>query len=158
MSSLLYLHTGTPMDGITCPLLWKTSPNKTQIALISKYNPGERTLKQAYLDAAITSTYTHPPVSEFCVLAIKIIQVLEQIHEKKVRHGNLRPEIISFWFKYSEIHVCIRDFTESALLGESGTPASDDPSLQVGDPSVPISHCVHYLAPEALGGTRQLCN
>lgn len=146
------------MDGITYPLLWKASPNKSQIALISKYHPGERNLKQAYLDSAISSTYSPPPISEFCLLAVKIVQILEQIHEKQVRHGNLRPEIISFWFKYSEIFVCIRDFTESALLGESGTPASDDPSSQIGDSSVPISHCIHYLAPEALGGTKLLCN
>jgi serine/threonine protein kinase len=146
------------MDGITRPLFWKASPNKAQIALISKYYPGERNLKQAYLDSAITSTYTAPPVTEFCSLAIQIVQILEQIHEKKVRHGNLRPEIISFWFKSSEMHVCIRDFTESALLGDSGTPASDDSPLQIAEPAVPISHCIHYLAPEALGGARQLRN
>lgn len=144
------------MVGITHPLLWKTSPNKSQIALLSKYYPGERNLKQAYLDSPTASTYTPPPVSEFCLLAIKIVQILEQIHEKKVRHGNLRPEIISFWFKYSEIQVCIRDFTESALLGNGGTPSSDEVPLQIVEPPVPLSPCVHYMAPEALNGSKQL--
>lgn len=146
------------MVGITHPLLWKVSPNKAQIALLSKYHPGERNLKQAYLDSAIVSTYTPPPISEFCLLAIKIVQILEQIHEKKVRHGNLRPEVISFWFKYGEIQVCIRDFTESALLGNGGTPASDEAPSQIVEPSIPASPCVHYMAPEALSGGGQLCN
>ncbi len=140
------------MVGITHPLLLKVSPNKSQIALLSKYHPGERNLKQAYLDSAIASTYTPPPVSEFCLLAIKIVQILEQIHEKKVRHANLRPEVISFWFRYNEIQVCIRDFTESALLGNGGTPASDEEPSQIVEPLIPVSPCVHYMAPEVLSG------
>jgi hypothetical protein len=151
MLSLSFLHTTNQIQGITHPILWKLSPKRTEIAIISKYNYGEMTLKQAYLNEN-GSKYSLP-VASFCSLAIKIIQVLEHIHAKKVRHGNLRPDVISFWVEDDDTKVCIRDFSESAFLGERDKPAV---SPAYDDMPLNISHdraCIYYLAPELFSAT-----
>ena len=140
------------MPGISRPILWKSSPRNTEIAIISRCIEGEQSLAQRYLQIPPNSKYTPPSVPDICALAIKVVQVLEQIHLKKVRHGSLRPDVIGVWFVNGEPQVCLRDFTESRLLGESKTPvdalrASEMPSLNI-TPSI----CVHYISPETIGG------
>jgi serine/threonine protein kinase len=137
------------MQGIAHPILWKASPQKTEIAIIAEYSHDEKTLRQAYLDEPANSAHVVPAAVELCSLVIKIVQVLDRIHSKKVRHGNLRPDVISFWVEDDEIHVCIRDFSESALIGERDTIASASPADDDMEPK--ISHdnaCIFYLAPE----------
>jgi hypothetical protein len=146
----LYLHTGSPIEGIAHPIAWKASPNKTEMAIISKCNNGEISLTQGYVETNSESGYTPPPVSELCALAIKIVQVLEQIHGKGVRHGNLRPDVIGFWVVNGEFQVCIRDFTESILLGGSDTPANASPASESIPVNIPPSPCLHYMCPEAI--------
>src|SRR5271170_4714635 len=90
-SSLLYLHTGNPMPGISRPILWKASPTRTEIAIISECNEAEQSLAHLYLQISPDSTYIPPAVPDICALAIKVVQVLEQLHLKRVRHGSLRP-------------------------------------------------------------------
>lgn len=152
--SLLYLHTGSPIEGIAHPILWKASPNKTEMAIISKCNNGEISLAQGYLETKSESRYTPPPVSELCSIAIKIVQVLEQIHGKQVRHGNLRPDVIGFWVINGEFQVCIRDFTESTLLGGSDTPVNASPVSESPQANIPPTTCLHYMCPEAITRNR----
>src|SRR5271169_2014227 len=107
--SLSCLHAGGTIEGITLPVLWKTSPGKTHFAVISERNSKERTLQQIYLLESETQRYTRPSTSELCSLAIKILRVLSQIHEKNVRHGALRPDVIGLWTQNDQSQVCIRD-------------------------------------------------
>ena len=120
------------------------------MAIISKCNNGEISLAQGYLETKSESGYTPPPVSELCALAIKIVQVLEQIHGKRVRHGNLRPDVIGFWVVNGEFQVCIRDFTESTLLGGSDTPVNASPASESPQVNIPPTTCLHYMCPEAM--------
>ena len=138
------------MEAIPYPILWKTSPNKTEMAIISKCNNNEISLAQGYLETRSESGYKPPPVSEFCALAIKIVQALEQIHGKRVVHGNLRPDVIGFWVVNGEFQVCIRDFTESTLLGGSDTPAKASPASELLQVNIHPSAYLHYMCPEAL--------
>jgi serine/threonine protein kinase len=140
------------MDGITQPILWKSSPSKTEIAIISKYNHGERSLKEAYLESASDSSYSQPSIVELCSIAIQIVQVLENIHSKRVRHGALRPDVISFWVIEGEYKVCVRDFSESRVLEINGTPST--PSTTPPSSSVPGTPLC-YQAPELSAGNSQ---
>lgn len=146
----MYLHTGSPIEGIAHPILWKASPNKTEMAIISKCNNGEISLAQGHLETNSESGYTPPPVSELCTLVIKIVQVLEQIHGKRVLHGNLRPDVIGLWVVNGELQVCIRDFTESTFLGASDTPGNASPASESLQVNIPPSSCLHYMCPEAM--------
>ena len=152
--SLSYLHTGAQLEGITHPILWKTSPSGTTFAIISKCNPDEQTLQQIYFSST-PSQYQPPSVPKLCQLAISIVKVLDEIHSRKVRHGNLRPDVISLWQKPDgESHVCIRDFTESTLLVEAETPPSQTPTNPVGEDSdLCATTCGSYVAPETLPGS-----
>ena len=152
--SLLYLHTGSPMEGVANPILWKASPNKTEMAIISKCNNDEISLAQGYLEQNLESGYPLPAVSELCALAVKIVEVLEQIHRKRVRHGNLRPDVIGFWVFKGEFQVCIRDFTESTLLGGRDTPTNVLPASDSSQLNIPPSICLHYMSPEVLVGNQ----
>ncbi len=142
------------MKGVAHPILWKASPSKTEMAIISKCNNGEISLAQGYLEKNLDSGYTPPTVSELCALAIKIVQVLEQIHWKRVRHGNLRPDVIGFWVFNGEFQACIRDFTESTLLGGRDTPTKALPASDSFQLNIPPSICLHYMSPEAMGGNQ----
>jgi serine/threonine protein kinase len=149
---LSYLHTGHLMDGITQPILWKSSPSKTEIVILSKYNHGELSLREAYLESTSDSSYSQPSIVELSSIAIQIVQALENIHSKKVRHGALRPEVISFWVIEGEYRVCIRDFSESRLLEINGNPST----LSTTPPSSNVpgtSLC--YQAPELSAGNSQ---
>jgi|SRR5579859_6940930 len=145
------------MEGITHPIICKSSPNKTEIAILSKYNHGEKTLTNLYsLDGRSSSKHSPPTVPEFCILASKIVLILEQIHLKKVRHGNLRPDVISCWREGDDMKVCIRDFSESALVGDSESPAGASPASDDMLPNIsPDRACIFYLAPETISGTIQ---
>ena len=150
--SLLYLHTGNPMPGISHPILWKASPSRTEIAIISRCNEGEQSLAQRYLQIPPNSTYNPPSVLDLCALAIKVVQALERIHSKRVRHGSLRPDVIGVWFINGEPQVCLRDFTESRLLGDSDTPIEGSPAGELLSFNTLPSICLHYLSPEVIGG------
>lgn len=142
------------MDGITQPILWKTSPNKTEIAIISKYNHGERSLKEAYFESAPNFSYTQPSITELCSITIQIVQVLENIHAKKVRHGALRPDVISFWITEGEYTVCVRDFSESRLFEMSGTLSITATTTAPPFPNV-SGISLSYQAPELSTGNGQ---
>jgi hypothetical protein len=151
--SLLYLHTGTPMQGVAHPIIWKSSPSKSEIAIISKSHEGEKSLTEVFrLGNNRRALYIRPSTADLCHLTIKIVQILEEVHAKRVRHGNLRPDVIGFWASGREINVCIRDFAESRLFGESDSPVNMTPSGDYFSMSVPPSICLHYTAPETIGG------
>jgi serine/threonine protein kinase len=153
-SRLSYLHTGSLMDGITHPIIWKTSPSKTEIAIISKYTHGERSLREAFIDVS-DSLYSPPTTAELCSLAIQIVKVLEQIHAKMVRHGALRPEVISLWVTDGDYRVCIRDFSESKLLQNRETLPTASIALRTPQPGVIPSLSLCYQAPEISSGNSQ---
>jgi hypothetical protein len=141
------------MEGITQPLLWRTSPNKNEIAIVASCDNNEQSLTQLYLERL---PHVAPSVAEICSLGIKILEVLERIHAKKVRHGNLRPDVIGCWLTNGEPQVCIRDFTESRLLVETGSPINATPESRGSNFQFDISPgiCVHYMAPELFNGTQ----
>jgi serine/threonine protein kinase len=143
------------MDGITQPIIWKSSPGKTEIAIISKYTHGERSLREAFIDVNSDSPYSPPTTAELCSVAIQIVKVLEQIHAKMVRHGALRPEVISFWVTDRDYRVCIRDFSESKLLQNSEASSTASIAFQSPQPSVLPSLSLCYQAPEISGGGSQ---
>lgn len=147
--SLLYLHTGTPMVGISYPVVWKSSPNRTEIAIISKCNEKEKSLAQFYFEKE-EDPYRPPSVTQLCSLAIEIVRIIEKFHSKRVIHGRLRPDVIGVWEVDDRLQVCIRDFSESRILGESGaSPEGSSPAE--GDILIfPPSAGVHYLPPEML--------
>lgn len=121
------------------------------MAIISKCNHSEQSLAEAFLRRTRNSEYFPPLASLLCELAIKIVQILEQIHAKRVQHGNLRPDVIGFWIDNNETRTCIRDFTESRLLPHDG------PSVNISDSElnnfiIRPSNCLHYLSPEAVCG------
>jgi serine/threonine protein kinase len=150
--SLLYLHTGNPMQGISHPILWKASPSRTEIAIVSRCNEGEQSLAQRYLQIPPNSTYNPLAVPDLCSLAIKVVQVLGQIHSKRVRHGGLRPDVIGIWFLNGEPQVCLRDFTESRLLGDNDTPIEGSSAGELLSFNTSPSICLHYMSPEVIGG------
>lgn len=142
------------MSGISRPILWKASPARTEIAIISECNDGEQSLAQRYLQIPPDSTYIPPAVPDICTLAIKVVQVLEQLHSKRVRHGSLRPDVIGVWYINEEPHVCLRDFTESRLLGDIETPIEASPADELLSLNTTLNGCLHYLPPEILSGNR----
>jgi hypothetical protein len=145
----LYLHTGEPLDGIAHPLVWKASPNKTEVAIISKCNSNERTLKQVYFENIPDEGYSPPSTSEVCSLGIKLVELIDQIHCKKVRHGNLRPDVIGYWLSAeNDPQLCLRDFTQSSLLGDQDSPATNNTTSAQVAPEIYPSPCLHYMAPE----------
>jgi hypothetical protein len=152
---LSYLHTGNLMDGITQPIIWKTSPSKTEIAIISKYTDGEQSLREAFIDVVSDSLYSPPTTAELCSLAIQIVKVLEQIQAKMLRHGALRPEVISFWVTDGDYRVCIRDFSESKLLQNRETLPTASIDLRTPQPGVISSRSLFYQAPEISSGNSQ---
>jgi hypothetical protein len=159
--SLLYLHTGSPMPGVVYPLVWKSSPSRTEIAIISKCHENEKSLAQVYLDNQDNDPYCPPSVAQLCTLAVGIVRVVDQLHAKRIRHGGLRPDVIGVWQDGGQIQICIRDFSESRLLGESETPASTPPPSEDASLNIAPSVSVHYLPPETLGtsqpGKRRRC-
>jgi serine/threonine protein kinase len=138
------------MDGISHPILWKASPRKTEIAIISKANTDERSLSQWYQDRVHNSPLSD---NEVCSLAIKIVEILDRIHAKRVRHGNLRPDVIALWQHEGQLQVCIRDFTESRLLGEPDIPPRGSPDSEIQF-DYPSTICIHYMSPEVLTGSQ----
>ena len=146
----MFLHSGKAIDGISRPIIWKASPRKTEIAIISKSNTGERSLAQWYQDRAQNSPLSD---QEVCSLAIKIVEILDKIHAKRVRHGNLRPDVIALWHTDGQLQVCIRDFTESRLVGEADIPARGSPASEMQF-DYPSSICIHYMSPEVLTGSQ----
>jgi len=140
------------MPGISHPILWKASPGRAEIAIVSRCNEGEQSLAQRYLQIPPNSTYSPPAVPDLCTLAIKVVQVLEQIHSKRVRHGSLRPDVIGVWFVNGEPQVCLRDFTESRLFEESETPIQASPAGELLYFNTAPSVCLHYMSPESIGG------
>lgn len=140
------------MEGIAHPILWKSSPNKTEMAIISKGIHGEESLSKRYLDGTTDIEYSPPPTAELCYLAIKIVEILERIHAKRVRHGSLRPDVIGLCVVNGETQVCIRDFTESRIMGESETPLNTSPPSESLHLNFPPSVCLHYLSPETISG------
>lgn len=151
-ASLLYLHTGSPMAGISHPILWKASPSRTEIAIISKCNEGEQSLAQRYLQIPQDTTYSAPAVPDICALAVKIVQALEKIHSKRVRHGSLRPDVIGVWFIDGEPQICLRDFTESHLFGDTDTPIDASPAGELLSFNATPNASLHYMPPEIISG------
>jgi serine/threonine protein kinase len=150
--SLSYLHTGSQLDGITYPIFWKSSPSKNHFAVISKCNPDEQTLQHLYFSNPDVK-YRPPSTAKLCHLAIAIVQVLDTIHSRKVRHGHLRPEVINVWKSDGEYHCCIRDFTESSLLLENDTSISTSPESHPDQADPVGTTCLCYLPPELLSGS-----
>jgi len=147
---LLYLHTGSPMAGIAHPIQWKTSPNHSEMVIIYQSNDKERSLAQVYLDKEENKPYRPPSVPNLCSLAIKVVEVVDQFHSKRVRHGSLRPDVIGIWNIDGQVQICIRDFSESRVLGEhngslDAGPASNEPLL-----NFPVGVHVHYIPPETI--------
>jgi len=142
------------MPGISRPILWKASPTRTEIAIISECNEAEQSLAHLYLQISPDSTYIPPAVPDICALAIKVVQVLEQLHLKRVRHGSLRPDIIGVWYINNEPHICLRDFTESRLLGDIETPIEASPAGELLSLNATPNICLHYLPPEIVSGSR----
>jgi serine/threonine protein kinase len=137
------------MVGISYPIVWKTSPNRTEIAIISKCNEKEKSLAQFYFEKE-EDPYRPPSVTQLCSLAIEIVHVIEKFHSKRVIHGRLRPDVIGVWEVDGRVQVCIRDFSESRILGEGGASPEGSPTAEGEILTVPPSAGVHYLPPETL--------
>ena len=153
--SLSYLHTGSQLCGITHPILWKTSPSKNQFAIVSECKPHEQTLQECYLSNAI-SEYQPPSINDLCQVAIGIVEMLDELHSRKVRHGSLRPDVIGIWKLEMEQKICIRDFTESALLLDSdNSPPTATPTPQDQEVDLCSTACAWYVPPELLPGNTQ---
>jgi len=147
---LLYLHTGSPMANIAHPVKWKASPNRTEMVIIYKSNDNERSLTQVYLDKEENKPYRPPSVPNLCFLAIKVAEVLDQFHLKRVRHGSLRPDVIGVWNIDGQVQICIRDFSESRVLGEHNGPVDAAPASNEPPLNFPLSVHVHYIPPETI--------
>jgi len=151
--SLAYLHTGSSLPGISHPILWKSSPGKNRFAIISRCHSEERTLQELHF-SNLDGEYRPPSAIEVCQIAIGVVQILDSIHSRKVRHGNLRPEVINIWKVDGEYNICIRDFTESALLLDRDTPPPGSPDNEFDESDfLSVTPCPWYLPPELLPGS-----
>ncbi|BFZ62198.1 Chk1 protein kinase [Saitoella coloradoensis] len=73
-------------------------------------------------------------------ISIQTCQILESLHQKNIRHGNIRPEVITI--QGTENTVIIHDFSHASRL------ATEDPYI---DSSILLDSSIYYLAPEATG-------
>ena len=148
--SLLYLHTGSPMGSISHPVIWKASPSRSEIAIVYKCNDKERSLAQVYLDKGENKPYRPPSVPKLCSFAVKVVEVVDQFHSKQVRHGSLRPDVIGVWDVDGQVQICIRDFSESRVLGERDDPVDAAPASNELLLNFPSTILIHYVPPETI--------
>jgi hypothetical protein len=120
------IHADHILDGITLPRHWHNSPT----AMLSEYHDDHPIVPGA--PELIGS------VDKFLDFAITVTIRLCEIHNKKVRHGTLRPENITM---SPDGKIWLQDFTCASLLfnGEKSSETRGEPEY------------LPYLAPESTG-------
>lgn len=85
------------------------------------------------------------PVKKFLKLGIHIARVLEQLHERRVLHMNLRPDTVVV--VPGTLQIYITGMGHAILSEESGLQARNTPLIEGSPP---------YMAPERTGRTNKL--